>query len=306
MNTNSENLPLVSVCVVSYNAENTLIDTLESIKEQDYPNIEVIVSDDCSTDNTVSVCKEWIEDNEGRFARCVLLTADQNQGVCANCNRCHKESNGIWIKGVAADDKLSPHCIADNMEYALSHPEVELINSRMDVYKEKFLPECLVQHGKGPENISIFNEPVEKQLRRMAYDSYIYAPTLFYTRKLNESVGWFDNRYGFEDWPFYITLLEKGYSLHFLDKVTVCYRIHDSQSHTKCKLFNYTLWERTKFFIKERCFKYYTPRKRFATRMQWAYESFLHKAHLDKDTKISNFIYRKTLAVLYRLGGKAE
>ena len=300
-----QDFPLVSVCVVSYNAEGTIIDTMESIKEQDYPNIEVIVSDDCSTDNTVTICKQWMKDNEGLFVRCVLLTADQNQGVCKNCNKCFKEAKGIWIKGIAADDKLSPCCIKDNMEYALSHPGAEFINSRMDVYKEKFLPECLVQHRKGPENTFIFNEPVEKQLRRMAYNSYIYAPAMFYTRHLIESVGWYDDRYGFEDWPFYITILENGYPLHFMDKVTVCYRIHDSQSHTKRKLFNYTLWLRTKFFIKERCFKYYTLRKRFATRMQWAYESFLYKAHLDKDTKINKFIYRKTLAVLYRLGGNA-
>ncbi|MDR0890977.1 MAG: glycosyltransferase [Endomicrobium sp.] len=54
-----ENNPLVSVCVITYNSSKYVLETLESIKTQTYQNIELIVSDDCSTDDTVEVCENY-------------------------------------------------------------------------------------------------------------------------------------------------------------------------------------------------------------------------------------------------------
>lgn len=56
--------PLVSVSVITYNSAKTVLETLESIKAQTYQNLELIVSDDCSTDNTVELCRNWIEQNK--------------------------------------------------------------------------------------------------------------------------------------------------------------------------------------------------------------------------------------------------
>lgn len=78
---------LVSCTVLSYNSAKTILETLESIKAQTYQNIELIVSDDCSKDNTVELCRQWIAVNKNRFVRVVLLTVKENTGVCANGNR---------------------------------------------------------------------------------------------------------------------------------------------------------------------------------------------------------------------------
>lgn len=64
------NNPLVSIQVVTYNAAKTILETLESIKAQTYPPIELIISDDCSRDNTVEICREWVMDN--RIGLCGL------------------------------------------------------------------------------------------------------------------------------------------------------------------------------------------------------------------------------------------
>ena len=53
--------PLVSVVVITYKSANTILETLESFKQQTYKNIELIVSDDCSPDHTVEVVEEWIK-----------------------------------------------------------------------------------------------------------------------------------------------------------------------------------------------------------------------------------------------------
>jgi alpha-1,3-rhamnosyltransferase len=52
---------LVSIVVVTYNSSKSVLDTLESVKAQTYQNIEIIITDDCSTDNTVEICRHWIE-----------------------------------------------------------------------------------------------------------------------------------------------------------------------------------------------------------------------------------------------------
>lgn len=69
--------PLVSVSIITYNSSSTILETLDSIYSQSYQNIELIVSDDCSTDNTVEICKKWIDEHKDRFVRVELLTVEK-------------------------------------------------------------------------------------------------------------------------------------------------------------------------------------------------------------------------------------
>ena len=76
--------PLVSINITTYNSSKFIIETLESAKMQTYQNIELIVSDDSSVDNTVELCKKWIEKNKERFVRCKVITVEKNTGIAAN------------------------------------------------------------------------------------------------------------------------------------------------------------------------------------------------------------------------------
>ena len=76
-----EKLPLVSIVVVTYNSAKYVLDVLECIKEQTYANIELIISDDASQDETLDVCKNWIEHNRDRFKFFQLLCSSQNTGT---------------------------------------------------------------------------------------------------------------------------------------------------------------------------------------------------------------------------------
>ena len=101
-----EKQPLVSIIVITYNSSKYVLETLESAKAQTYQNIELIVSDDCSIDNTVEICKEWIEKDKERFVRTELITAEKNTGIPANCNRGVKAAQGEWVKLIAGDDMI--------------------------------------------------------------------------------------------------------------------------------------------------------------------------------------------------------
>jgi len=293
---------LVSCTVLSYNSSATIVETLESIKAQTYQNIELIVSDDCSKDDTLVVCRDWIRHNKDRFVRVELLTVEKNAGVCANGNRARKACKGEWIKGIAADDILMDDCIEKNMDFIKEHPEASFIASCMSVYNNSFIQKNCVEEKKAPWNVDVFLQPRELQLKKMAFCSYIYAPATFYRRSLFEKVGGYNTQFGYEDWPFYMSVLEHGYRIDYLDKVTVCYRIHQSLSHTRGKLFNYDLSRKTRVFIKEKCYKYYTWKQLLATNLLYSVESFLYYLHLDKDTTITRFVYKKITNLAIRLG----
>ena len=95
--------PLVSIVVITYNSSKYVLETLESAKEQSYQNLELIISDDCSFDDTVAICRNWIAKNKERFVRIELLSVDKNTGIPANCNRGVKVAKGEWVKLIAGE-----------------------------------------------------------------------------------------------------------------------------------------------------------------------------------------------------------
>ena len=109
---------LVTVVILTYNSEEFVIETLESIKAQTYSNIELIISDDCSCDHTVDQCNEWVENNKEYFVNTLVLTVTANTGTAGNCNRALANSKGKWLKFLGADDLLSPDAIENYIKFA--------------------------------------------------------------------------------------------------------------------------------------------------------------------------------------------
>lgn len=296
-----DNEMLVSVRVVSYNAEKTIIETLESIKNQTYSNIELIVSDDCSKDNTVSVVREWLKSNQKRFVRTELLTVEENTGICANMNRAWKVCTGEWIKGIAADDILLPNCIEDFMIYVAEHPDSHFIASLQRVYNETF-QECNYIKTTGYIGSNFLNMSIDKQLRYVAYGAPMMAPSIITSRELIETIGGYDERYSYEDHPLYITMLEHGFKINFLNKETVGYRVHTSTYNVSGRLFNPSFVKCTISFIKERCFKYFSWRQKLAHRLMWICYDVFERYNMNKSSKINSSIYKGIMSALWHLG----
>lgn len=103
--------PTVTVSVTTYNSAKYVAETLESIKNQSYPNLILQISDDCSTDNTIDICKSWINKNKDRFVKTKIIVPESNTGVTGNCNRAWDACETRYFKGIAGDDLLLPYCI---------------------------------------------------------------------------------------------------------------------------------------------------------------------------------------------------
>ena len=129
--------PLVSICVITYNSSKYVIETLESAKNQSYPNIELVITDDGSTDNTADVCKKWVAENRQFFKNVVELYNPSNSGVSANCNKGISVCNGEWIKLIAGDDILLIDCIKTYVEFVESTADVMWVGSKHIPFREK-------------------------------------------------------------------------------------------------------------------------------------------------------------------------
>lgn len=217
--------PLVSVSVITYNSSKTVIETLDSIYNQTYPNIELIVSDDCSADKTVELCCDWIDSHKDRFSRVELLTVEKNTGISGNCNRAENACRGEWIKSIAGDDLLVDDCIESCVDYVNEHEDVVVLFGRQDAF-------C-ADKKRCEEVNAIFDYEMlmrssEEQLHKLIFDrNYIPATTLFYHKERYAHIGVKnDERIPLlEDWPKWINLLRAGVKFHFIDKVLVKYRV---------------------------------------------------------------------------------
>ena len=129
--------PLVSVNVLMYNSSKYILETLESIKAQTYQNIELIMSDDKSTDNTVQICEKWIAKNKDRFATYQILVPDHNTGQSGNYNRAFRAATGEWIKEIDGDDLLLPNCLTDLVEYVNANPEAKYVFGKATYFVSK-------------------------------------------------------------------------------------------------------------------------------------------------------------------------
>lgn len=92
--------PLVSVGMPLYNAERYLPLAIESLVNQDYPNIEIIFCDDASTDKTAAICSDFVS----RDSRCYYYRNETNLGAAGNFNRAFDLSNGEFFMWAAFDD----------------------------------------------------------------------------------------------------------------------------------------------------------------------------------------------------------
>lgn len=101
---NSTNLPLISVYMPTYNRAKMAICAIESVLAQDYPNLELLVVDDASTDDTWAVLtNKYINEERVRFFR-----QSKGQGACAARNRAISEARGEFVTGIDDDDEFLP------------------------------------------------------------------------------------------------------------------------------------------------------------------------------------------------------
>jgi len=113
--------PLVSIIMSSYNHESFIEDALNSVFNQSYKNIEIILCDNCSSDNTFHKALEFCNSHSIKNIRCVVERNDKNLGVTRSLNRCLDFARGEYFFNLWTDDCIQNDCIETFISYALKN-----------------------------------------------------------------------------------------------------------------------------------------------------------------------------------------
>jgi len=206
--------PLVSILIPAFNAGEWIADTIESALAQTWPQKEIIVVDDGSTDQTLSLAQ--------RFAsRGVSVLTQENQGAAATRNRAYASSRGDYIQWLDADDLLSLDKITKQME------ALEQCRGRRTLLscawgrfmyrpsKAKFSPSALWC------DLS----PLEWLTRKMEQNLHMQTATWLVSRGLCEAAGPWDTRLlGDDDGEYFARVLLASDGVRFVPESRVFYR----------------------------------------------------------------------------------
>ena len=223
---------LVSVPVLTYNAAEFVEETLESIFNQTYSNIELIISDDCSKDNTVEIVTKWCEQDrvKARFTNIKIITVPKNTGIPANYNRCVNASSGEWIKMISGDDGLMPNCVEDNINHVTANPEIKVLYSYLKIYRNTFEEKNFIRLSPASYPTHIITDEItafEQYQLFLVSDRIQFTPSMFLNKKAILEAGLPKEHLFSEDFQTKLNLTKAGFKLHFFEKQTVLYRQHE-------------------------------------------------------------------------------
>ena len=234
MSDKTESYPLVSVVVVTYNSAQYVCQTLDSVLSQTYKGpIELIVSDDGSKDETVTICERWMVEHSYLLQNCAVIQTPHNLGICGNYNFALGHIAGEWVKYIAGDDLLTHECIETYINAALKSDDKFFISGVLTFYngQDSFTPRYLMGELLDSSDASV----QAQNLAKFAGGGIVEGPTFFINTKSFREMGGMNTYYPMlEDFPFAFRWAFSGRHIGVIKKPLVKYRIYpESISQSK-------------------------------------------------------------------------
>ena len=224
------NRPLVSIVAACFNHATFLEETLDSIAAQDYPYIELIITDDGSKDNSVSLIKEWMKTAS---IPTILIANEQNLGICKTFNKGLAASKGNYFQVIACDDVMLPHKISTQVQAleqasaatVLVHTDALVLDTNSKLIHDSFHQFWQLQ-------------PIKRAplLEQLIVQNSILAPSILMKRQLFVDLGAYDEQLCYEDWDAWLRLAAADYDFLFLEEPLVYYR-HFPSSNSQTSSF---------------------------------------------------------------------
>ena len=207
--------PLVSVIIPSFNHEIYVVEAINSVLEQTYRNIELVVIDDGSCDNSVSLLKALSEEMHFTFV------SQANSGIPKTLNTAIRQyANGSLICILASDDIFHPSKVELQVRALLNTPDVEFCFAQAvefdDRTKEslRYFP----KKGMGP-----------LEIKKLTFFQPFAAGSIMFTRNLYDRIGGFSEKLTYEDWDFCIRCRAET-EFHFIPRPLFMYRSHSGNT----------------------------------------------------------------------------
>jgi len=237
--------PIISVCIPVYNGAKFLQETLDSISRQSYNNIEIIIVDDNSTDNSGIIINRF---NSADY-KTIKRKNDSNIGLHANCEKCISLASGDWIKFVFQDDILDKKCIEELFSTAKKTDSNIICGNKSYLFSNKTPLRKIISY----KHIELINKNFTKNHEKISqarvadfFTKYILGnflgePSCFLIKKetITKYSGFNTDLTQLLDYEFYArTTLNEG--LAYSNQAYIYFRVHtnsETYRNTKENLF---------------------------------------------------------------------
>lgn len=210
-----DQFPLVTIGMSSYNYSAYIKDALNSLLGQTYSNIELIIIDDCSADDSVNIIREWIVTNN---VTCTFIVHDINCGITKTSNELVKLAKGKYISLFASDDIMLPQKIEH---------QVQILETAGEEYGMCYaIAETMDEDG----NKTGFYNEVQPHYEGDMLEYFVHGwltfatPTSLIRMSVYDSIGFYDERMLLEDYDFWIRLFAR-YKAKYCDYPSIIYRV---------------------------------------------------------------------------------
>lgn len=223
---NRDNEPLVSILIPCYNHYKYLNDCMQSILEQKYSNVEVLVCDDCSIDNSWELLTRFEKKFKNKNIKCITIKNEENKGITKTLNSLLALAQGVYVKIIASDDFfLDKEAIGYFVNYMQEHKEVGILICNGNTVEEEsrypvsYLKEssCIYKEVPNFTRSGLFE--------RIYVNNFLFAPGAFIRRDVYTDCGKYDEKLATEDWEFWLrVVLSKKWEIAYIDKQLIGYR----------------------------------------------------------------------------------
>jgi|SaaInlStandDraft_3_1057020.scaffolds.fasta_scaffold47189_2 glycosyltransferase involved in cell wall biosynthesis len=198
--------PIVSVVIPTYNRECTILRSIYSVLRQDYKNIEIIIIDDCSNDNTLEVI------NTINDSRLRVIPLKNNCGPSHARNIGINASNGEFLAFLDSDDEWLPFFIRESLS-VINKASSAATYTKYQINDGEIFPRY--------KELANFNSSTDK-LTFLLFGNIIALPTLMFRRSVLVNFNGFDESLSaYEDYDLLLRVLHSGKNIAFLDKVAL-------------------------------------------------------------------------------------
>jgi glycosyltransferase involved in cell wall biosynthesis len=224
-------MKLVSIIVPTYNRATLILETLESIRKQTYPSVEIVVVDDGSTDGTSSVVRNWFEQYNVR--NCIYCAMEQNAGKSAAVNYAFEIIHGDYVMILDSDDVLLENGIELEVRFLESNPNVGMVSANAWVIdgqdKKRILLSVLSGEGDIPDLQARFGD-------LLLNANMLISSTVLLRHKVIHRIGGLNWRLRYiHDWEYWIRV-SRMYKISYLNQPVLYYR-RDSVGASSAKRF---------------------------------------------------------------------
>lgn len=225
----SQDLPLISVCIPAYNHQRFISRCLDSVRDDPYPNKQIVSIDDGSTDSTAEFARRWIAENEKGLS--IIFKSRMNRGVTATLNELIDLSDGEFIAVLASDDFLRQNSLLERFRYLEQHPDKMAVFSDCIVVDDddNLLYESAIRDLRGGRK-ERYN--TDTGLRKEIIQNWSVTGGCFMARRAVYDTLRYNEELEVEDRDFYLKLVARNL-LGFIDKPLIGYRLHSSSTSVR-------------------------------------------------------------------------